>query len=150
MNKLSLLAVLVLIPHLAAARFLEREWSYQQMFAKADLVVVARPIWTKATKERSKLPGFRPRIPVVGVLTGFETSLVLKGDKNVKHFVLHHYRLARNEPSVNGPMLVSFNPNQKFSFLLFLTKQSDGRYAPVTGQTDPAILSVIMLESAAE
>jgi hypothetical protein len=122
--------------------------SYEEMFGKADLVVIAKPLSTKDTVERTTLPG---DLHVVGVNTEFETRLVLKGDKGANKFVLHHYRLANpDEPIVNGPVLATFDPKEPKAYLLFLIKETDGRYAPASGQVDPAASSVIRLEGIAE
>jgi len=103
------------------------------MFDKADLVVIAVPISTKNTEERCKLPeGFA----VAGVETEFEVVSVTKGDKTLKKFVLHHYRLV-TEGALRSPFLLSFDPQQRQEYVLHLCKEPDGRYAPVNGQTDP-------------
>ena len=134
--------------------------SYEEMFKKANLVVIARPLSTKETKERTTLDkltlhGLRsldgPAIPVIGLHTEFETHLVLKGDKNVKKFIVHHYRLESNlPPLVNGPTLAAFDLKKPKMFLLFLVMEPDGGYAPASGQVDPAAFSVIQLQSIAE
>ncbi len=62
-------------------------------------------------------------------------------------FALHHYRTidGTNIPHVvNGPSFVSFTPSEKPTFthqtyILFLIREADGRYAPVVGQTDPGL-----------
>ena len=44
--------------------------------------------------------------------------------------------------SIEVTPLVSFDPadkNRSGSFLMFLVRESDGRYAPAAGQTDPGI-----------
>jgi len=51
--------------------------------------------------------------------------------------VFHHLRELENKPSFNRPGLVTFDAKDKKRFLLFLKRESDGRYAPLTGQTDP-------------
>ena len=104
---------------------------------------------TEETDEKTSLPeGFK----VTGLATKFEIKVVLKGDKTLEKLVLHHYRLAPREMPINAPSLVSFvfayEPAQRESFLLFLRKEADGRYAPVSGQTDPARVSVIKLQPA--
>ena len=118
-------------------------WSYREMFAKADFVVIAKAISSETTTERSVLPDLTPATPVVSVLTKFETHLVLKGDKKVTRFILHHYKLATDEAMVNGPNLVEFDPKKHSEFLLFLIRERNGNYAPATDQTDPAGISVI-------
>ena len=137
-------AVLVLSTSLGAARAV-RIWSYQELFDKADFVVLATPTITNDTKEQSDLPGFSEQ--VVGVETRFSVSVVLKGDKGLRAFVLHHYRTSdgTNIPHVpNGPSFVSFTPVEgataiQRTYILFLLRQADGRYAPVVGQADPGL-----------
>jgi hypothetical protein len=84
---------------------------------------------------------------VIAVSTEFETRVIMKGDKATNRFVLHHYRLAKGDgPVVNGPNFVAFNSASHQCYLLFLKKEADGRYTPVTGQRDPALFSAIKLE----
>ena len=87
----------------------------------------------------------------IGVETVFVVSAVFKGDAGLKRFTLHHYRDARfkNESDIvqlNGPLLVSFDPadpSKHNSYLLFLVRERDGRFAPVGGQTDPGMKVII-------
>jgi hypothetical protein len=126
-------------------------WSYQEMFDRANLVVIAKPLWSKDTDERSKLPGVGENVPLIGVNTGFEVRVVLKGDKQLKDFTLHYYRLADPEVAIiNGPVLVEFDTKKPRAYLMFLIKEPDGKYAPATDQTDPGAFSIIKLESSAE
>lgn len=112
--------------------------TYQQMFEQANLIAIAQPISTKDTAEQSVLPNISPEIPVVGVETEFVVQMKLKGSiKATEKFVLHHYREAKHADNSRGPTLVAFNPANKESFLLFLKKETDGRFAPINGQTDP-------------
>ena len=123
-----------------------RIWSYQELLDKSDLVVIAAPAATNDTKEHIDLPGF-PGEHVSGVETRFTVSAVLKGAQLMKDFVLHHYRTSdgMNIPHVpNGPSFVSFAPAEKptlapRAYILFLIRETDGRYAPVVGQTDPGL-----------
>jgi hypothetical protein len=119
------------------------------MFDKSDLVTIAQSVSTKDTDERSVL---LDNIKVVGVTTDFKAALILKGPKDIRVFKLHHYRLESrsDENVVNRPNLIpTAQPGpQHRAFLLFLTKEPDGRYAPVTGQTDPVTLSVLELTGA--
>lgn len=129
--------------------------NYQKMFDASDLVVIATPtLKTADTKERTVLSdimsnnaaGVSSAIRVMGVETHFRVSVILKGDKLVKRFVLHHYR--ETTPAgveVNGPSLVSFDPSDptnRRSWLLFLVRETDGRYAPTLGQTDPGYQAI--------
>jgi hypothetical protein len=152
MKRLLPVVVLVIATQALDARFVE-PWTYQQMFEKADLVVIARPINTSDTAEHQMLPDYAPPLPVIGVTTEFETRLVLKGSKDVTLFKLHHfrYRADADETAMsNTPELLKIKVEKRTTFLLFLIKERDGRYAPVTGQTDPAISSVLKLDGAAE
>ncbi|MFZ2639660.1 MAG: hypothetical protein WA117_01625 [Verrucomicrobiia bacterium] len=128
-------SLLLAIPSLGFARMMEW-WSEYKLFDRAELVAIAVPISTTNTAERHKLPeGF----DVAGVETEFEVVSVTKGDKTLRKFVLHHYRLATEEVPANAPCLVSFEPKQLGCYVLHLVKERSGRYAPVNGQTDPAV-----------
>lgn len=112
--------------------------TYQQMFDQADLVAIAEPISTNDTTERCLLPNIFPDIQVIGVETEFVVQTMLKGDKSAtKKFVLHHYREVKPIARRNGPWLIAFKPTDAESFLLFLKKETDGRFAPIYNQTDP-------------
>jgi hypothetical protein len=144
MKRSLLVLFLSAIPKLIGAHILE-PWSYQQMFDKADVVIIATFVSSKDTSEHTMLRDMTPPSKVIGVVSDFETRLTLKGAKNLKGFQLHHYRLDDVEYS-NGPSLIDIKLGRKPTFVLFLIKEKDGRYAPVTGQTDPAALSVLELE----
>jgi hypothetical protein len=141
-----------------AARFIVGGLSFQEMFDKADLVVVATAIKTKDTNERRKLIDVdvvetaRPDLlqdEVIGLETEFQTRLILKGPKDVRKFLLHHYRLTVEEEAGYGaPNFVKIPSNRHATFLMFLIKEKDARYAPVTGQFDPAVLSVLEIQEA--
>jgi hypothetical protein len=134
-------------------------FSYKGLTEKSDLVVIATAIQkTSDTKEKSNLPnifiqkndGKKEAVSAIGVETVFRVSVVLKGDKTLKQFTLHHYREAESENhlAAEGPHLVSFNladRSEIYSSLLFLVKESDGRYAPTGGQTDPGYNSIIRI-----
>ena len=121
-----------------------RFWSYQELLDKSDVVVLATATATDDTGEHIDLPGFVGE-HVIGVETGFAVSAVLKGDKALKDFVLHHYHPGPGGVRVpNGPTFVYFAVSEKPSaprrtYLLFLHREAGGRYAPVIGQTDPGL-----------
>jgi len=141
MKRVALTIPMLLICSLspAGARNIE-QWTYAELFAKSDFVVIAEPVSkTRDTTERNVLTyNISPGVDVIGVSTEFESLLVIKGTKR-KKFILHHYRLAPFDGvMLNGPGLVSFDagPVPK-SYLMFLVRESDGRFAPVAQQTDP-------------
>ena len=129
--------------------------SYQQLRDRSDLVVIATPTSrTKDTAESSHLPGIfsqdatgaQSQVSSIGVETEFKVSTVLKGEPSIQTFVLHHYREAVRKPTMNGPLLLFFDPgdsSKRSSYLLFLVRERDGRYAPTGGQTDPGFKDVV-------
>lgn len=126
--------------------------SYQELLDKSDLVVIARPIAKIAdTKERAFLSnifhqdkdGKQIKIGSIGVETAFKSATVLKGDRTVEQFVLHHYREAESpDVELNGPFLVAFDPSNPSFYLLFLIRETDGRFAPTGGQTDAGFRAI--------
>jgi hypothetical protein len=145
-------ALLVVLASVGAASArITVAWTYQQMYDKADLVVIAYGVSTRDTAERTTLNDLEPHVPVIGVVNEFKTSLVLKGKEDTGTFELHHYRFAsaHDQLAANSPDLVRLSETH-LPFLMFLVKEPDGRYAPVTGQTDPASHSVIEIKGAAE
>lgn len=147
----------------AGARVVAEDFTLSTLFQKAEFIVVAYPLTkTIDTNERGFFPYLQDGVtgqkePAIGVETLFKVVYVLKGDRRVKQFLLHHYR----EPDhpgkiiVDGPGTVFFDPDDKErgSYLMFLTKERDGRYAPYgdrkfapyAGQTDPNDITIIAL-----
>ncbi|HXB71751.1 MAG TPA: hypothetical protein VNY05_26175 [Candidatus Acidoferrales bacterium] len=133
--------------------------SYQQLLDRSDLAVIATPTTrTKDTTESSHLPGIfrqdatgvQSQISSIGVETAFKVSTVLKGERNIQAFVLHHYREAVPEVTGDGAaFLLIFDPgdiSKRSSYLLFLVREPDGRYAPTGGQTDPGFKAVLKVQ----
>jgi hypothetical protein len=100
-------------------------------------------IMTVDHEGRQSMPKF------VGVETPFKVLAVLKGSQRVENIVLHLYREpvtlgANGMPAVseNGPSFVFFDlrsaPGRPETYLLFLVREADGRFAPAGGQVDPA------------
>lgn len=129
-----------------SARFVVGWMEPGEVWQKSDLVVIARALSTKDTDERTKLGDLQPPLEAIGVESEFETQLVLKGAKNINNFKIHHYRT--DEAFSNGPSLVDVPKDKHPSYLLFLTKEKDGRYAPTNGQIDPAVCSIFRLRGA--
>ena len=138
------LLVLAVSTFAAGARLMSCP-SYEVLDKKSDIIVVATPVSTKDTDEKTILPYISPDIHVVGLSSEFETVVVLKGDKSLKKLVVHHYRLEnQNQRMGNAPWLASFNPKESTRYLLFLQREPDGRYAPFD-QVDPAWTSILKL-----
>jgi hypothetical protein len=118
--------------------------NYDQLTAEAEVVVIASPTAVRDTPERSELPYIAPAMKAMGVETTFEVVALLKGELRPKtagkprSLVLHHYRLAGSAaPIPNGPGLVTFDTKSRKQYLMFLTREPDGRYQALSGQTDP-------------
>ena len=125
-------------------------WTYESLNDKATFVVIATPKKVTTTSEHAALPNISAgtnAIIGIGVETQFDVLAVLRGDRDAKTFVLHHYK---EQPlperssdgriivySGGGPGLVSFEPKDRKIYLLFLQQEPDGRYVAVSGQTDP-------------
>jgi len=150
MKTLLTLALLLSLPVVAFGR-IRPAWTYEQLHGDADLVVIAKPVSSTHLEEKVSLPNISPAVPVVGIETQFDVRLVLKGEVKSKTIELHHYALQRpaDGQSRGAPQLVSFDPKQPACYLMFLKREADNRYAPVTGQTDPAAECVIKLEGGA-
>ncbi|WP_040547087.1 hypothetical protein [Pedosphaera parvula] len=142
--KLCLVAIFLVISTGVAMARAVRTWTYQELLDKADLVAIATPTATDDTKEHINLPGFDGQ-RVIGVETKFKVAAVLKGDKALKDFVLHYYRPGPDGMVVdNGPTFISFPISKKptdrtRTYILFLLREADGRYASVVGQSDPGL-----------
>jgi hypothetical protein len=145
-----ILLLMFCVPRTMSARIV-KPWTYQEMFDKADLVVIAEVLSTKGTEERSALQDLDPHVAVIGVVTEFKSRLMIKGSQSTKTFQLHHYKFQSDDDKLaaNSPDLVEIS-GQHQVFLLFLIKEREGRYAPVTGQTDPGLFSILELPGAAD
>ena len=142
----SILAVW-LLGHAAFAR-IHRTWSYEQLTHDADCIVIATPVsvfhlidalgqTTFPDIVQMGTNNVRTPVPAVGIETTFAVLSVLKGGTNTKSFVLYHLAEAENKSVFNGPQLIAFEPKEKKRFLLFLKREPDGRFTPLTGQVDP-------------
>jgi len=137
---------LILATAILAEARISRYWTDQELCDKADLVVIAKPISTQETTEEAVLPECA-NVHVIGLSTEFDVFAVMRGDRELKKVVLHHYRLADpKRMMINAPHLASFDPKLSTRYLMFLHREADGRYSPVAGQTDPAGKSVFRLQ----
>src|SRR5262245_26759365 len=125
------LLVLAATALVADARLINSR-NFRELDKQSDIIVVARPVSSKDTAEQIDLPRISPAIPVVGMSSEFEVSLILKGDNSLKKVVVHHYRLASERPllMIGAPNFASFDPKASTRYFLFLQREPDGRYAP--------------------
>jgi hypothetical protein len=134
------------------------DWPYEKLFKEADLVVIAEPQGTASTKDDF---GDNPwPLEAIGRETTFRVAHVLKGEPGkdpikVLHFAFGAPKAGEGDAPVvrNGPGFVAFRTKEvtadtadrahdwftlpRPQYLLFLRKRADGRYEPVSGQTDP-------------
>lgn len=115
--------------------------SYEQLLEKSDFVVIATPSEIRDTRAETTFPSItqegRP-VPAISMEATFNVLAVLKGDTTKKTFVLHYLRpIDPLMPVVNGPMLIAFDAKEMNRYLLFLTRDADGRYSATNGQLDP-------------
>jgi hypothetical protein len=127
-------------------------FTYEEMVAKSDLVVIARPTESRDTGERKIDRNVKPVVPVAGVVTECDALYVLKGPK-LKQFKLHHFREVSPRSSktaqgieriVIGPQIgIAFDQSKgSHHYLMFLIRDADGRYVPFDGQTDVEGMSI--------
>jgi hypothetical protein len=140
--KIILCLALVAFNFSSHARILQ-PLSNVELMAASDLVVVGRPIETKDLNETNSL-GFSStklfQSRFRGVETTFKVSEILKGTPASDQIVLHHYRFETEWGSPpNGPTLMEFRPGNTNEYLLYLKDDGANRYAPTSGQIDPAL-----------
>jgi len=152
MKKITIGLMILTTAFMAHAR-VTKLWTYQELHDQADLIVIAKHISTTNTTEQAILPNIAPDVDVIGLSSEFDIEAVMKGDASLKKLTLHHYKLAplyANKTMENGPDLVSFaTEGYNTRYLLFLRLEPDGRYSPVSGQTDPRQVSIIRLDGGA-
>ena len=140
-----LIACLVLANVLPASAVPPSLLSSDELWKKADLVVIATAISNKdAGLVKNAITG-----DWVLVFTKFDVEVVLKGkleqkivpDKTLTFVTIKHYRYADEIPkplTSNPPGFVTFNPKAKKRYLIFLSKKPNGDYEPFSGQWFPS------------
>ncbi len=154
------MAVCLMPVHALNARLLP-DWPYSKLFRQSDVAVIAKPLKTVPTWVES--PKHSWPQDMVGQETTFEVIHTLKGREVPDRLKLLHFKFGELKKGIkpdgpetfiiNGPLLVAFpigddaekveretgrKPHQG-EFMLFLKRQGDGRYVPVSGQIDPAL-----------
>lgn len=127
-------------------------WSFDELKAQSDLVVVAAATRTQDTGVRATVNAQ----PMIEVQTSFTVLAVMKGQVSGA-FSLRHYRLdmetlhggcgdcgtqldftATGAAAVRCREGVSPVPNENIcEYLMFLTRQSEGLFVPTSGQLFP-------------
>jgi hypothetical protein len=130
-----------------------REWTQQELFDEADVVLV---VTAGEPRKTDNSDGFLPEY-----LQQYESELEVKSvlkvkdeepafkkvlDKKTIKFVHFRYRQDSKLPLANGPSfavmgttsLANGKPTRPPQYLLYLRRRKDGRYEPVSGNMDPA------------
>jgi len=94
MKRILPLLLLIALPVLVSARLIQ-SWSYQEMFDKADLVVIAKPVATKDTAETSTLPDIGPEIKLRG-LAGYDRKWRAKEAAEFSIFLSYKFQWSIN------------------------------------------------------
>jgi hypothetical protein len=114
---------------------------YARLFAASDQVVIAKPLTSPDTGERTAVRDISS-VTVVGVTTECQVLFVFTGPKRAR-FKLHHYEWPNPRLVVGGPVGITFNPPKNNRYLMFLVRESDGRFAPVLGQRVVELILVL-------
>jgi hypothetical protein len=142
------LMLLLMLP-LPSSAWISTRWTYEAMYEKADLIVVAKPVSVSQPDEATSLPDISPKMRFYELKAAFVVSIALKGT-NPETLQLRYVKLANPEQfALAGPSLVQFDPAQRHSYLMFLSLDPGGSYSPVTGQTNAAT-AIIRLEGNAQ
>jgi hypothetical protein len=120
---------------------LMRTWHYDELYAKAEVIVIASPVSTHDREEHELLPDIQSvgpsgkASPVFArrVESTLKVVAAIKGAPGAS-IVLHHDR-EEGPPSARGPGFVQLDP--KHHYLMFLVRDKDGQYVAVSGLTDP-------------
>jgi len=132
-----------------------RDYTYTDLVAESDVVVIATALSTAADNGRDfdkELRGLENEVE--SVITHFRIGGIVKGGVKGDRLSLMHYRFKPEQrPIVNAPGLVRFEAEGPVigkeertgqrrhgappEYLLFLKVTGDGKFVPTTGQMDP-------------
>jgi hypothetical protein len=139
--KKSIPIVLLLFVGVSAFARLLHIWTEAEMQKAARLIVIGTVVKVKDLDETNTV--LWPSCKFVGVEATFAVSQVLKGDYTNRTVVLHYYRF--DPPHYcppNGTAFLDLTTGGTNRFLLYLAPDRAFRFAPVSGQLDPAMDSV--------
>ena len=120
-------------------------WTFEELTSKADLVVIAEPVRTEETGNRTEHPNVKPGLPVLELLTTLRVMAVLKADprpgaSGFAEVRLKHYQIDNDEWLRRNRSQASDSPGglvNAASYLLFLTRGAADSYEPLSGHTFP-------------
>ena len=116
-------------------------WTEAEMRKASDLIVIGKVSQVRDLDETNTV--LWPSCKFVGVEATFAVLRVLKGDFTNHTVVLHYYRFDPPHFSPpNGPDFIDLTAGDTNQFLLYLVPDGVSRFAPVSGQLDPAMDAV--------
>jgi hypothetical protein len=116
-------------------------WTHAELLEKADVAVIAECVKTADTGRVRPHPGLTPALPVRELETTFRVSAILKGSFELgigTDLLLRHYRYtadAERGGLLNAGSWLSLKDGS--SYLLFLRRNGDDSYEPLSGHTFP-------------
>ena len=142
-------------------------WSFDELSAQSEVVVIATPGATQDTGIKTELSDLQPPLPVVELNTAFKVLSLLKGSISGATLLLRHYRLdtdrirggcancgSQLDFATTGRMAVSCRSGDvsaqlptPCNYVLFLKRDAMGVFVPTSGQVFPGY-SVLTLRRA--
>ena len=115
-------------------------WTFDELTAKADLVIIASHLSTQDTGRRRMDPELKPGAHAAELRTELKVLQVLKADSGRgvaagATVSLRHYSVL--EPPFSMGSTLKFGESAR-AYLVFLARRPDGVYEPVSGQVFPA------------
>jgi hypothetical protein len=132
-------------------------WSFDELTAQSEVVVIATPDATQDTGIKAELNDLRPPLPVVELNTEFKILSILKGNVSGTTLLMRHYRLdtdrirggcancgSQLDFTTTGRMAVSCRSGDvsaqlptPCNYVLFLKRDAMGVFVPTSGQVFP-------------
>ena len=115
-------------------------WTFDELTAKADLVVIASHISSQDTGRRRTHPELKGDVRAIEMRTELRVLQVLKADptgtvRKGATVALRHYTVIGQDSFNVGSVLRFGEPGHPY--MLFLVHEPDGLYEPVSGQIFP-------------
>ena len=161
------IAICCALLHVPVAAQITRLWSFTELHAEADVVVVATPLSTRDTGRRTELTDLRPPVPVIELNTDFKVLSTISGLVASESFVLRRFNL--DDSRLAGGCLncgsgiefsaaasstklcrvgdVSPNLPTQCNYLMYLKRVTTAIYEPVSGHVFPG-MSIFLLREA--
>lgn len=134
-NLVPAILVVILFTGISEARLIAHQ-PYEKLYEDADFVAIVDLRSVSDSKE--KLQGYRDPAIYEGKIATFDVGIVSKGNQDAKKVNLLYFVYGKfSEP--NGALFLDFSDSGKHHYLVFLKKDSEGNYIPVTGHYDASL-----------